>query len=433
MARGADARRAQVVEFWRTVEMFSPQKVERVSRERLVFGVRPGQPMPWDPTHELARRKLRPNQTWRHVVYLGIYRLDAMFEVLSRVFAPDEDSYDERPAGESATAAFMVGDDGHAVVDSEVLSSCTWATGRVLRNGRSGRDWLPEFTAAAADFAEVLRDLVTDDLVSGQDDMPRQQQVMRVLDGADLDGCLAAAVAAAGVGAALSCAEIRISSRIVAKRAENPSGHDFLNSFIMADLAQVKERTAIGDIGAALRAYLRPEAEIATAGRVDVRDGVDLSSTDPSAVPAGRWPSYPGHALALNQQLAVSTAIRMTGSGVLGVNGPPGTGKTTMLRDLIAALVVERAERLAALPDPAKAFTGKQLRWSTGQRNRVVSVWQPELTGFEMVVASTNNGAVQNVTDEIPATDAIDESWRTHAAAVDYFPPDRQRPTRSGT
>lgn len=406
--------------------MFSPQSVQKVSRERLVFAIRPGEPLPWEPGHELARRKLRSNQTWRHVVYLGIYRLDKVFEILSRVFAPDQESFDERPAGESAIAAFVVGADGRALPDSAVLSSCAWATGQVLRKGRSRRDWLSGFDEAATAFGEKWRDLVTADLTVPQDDAPSQQvQLPNVLDGADLDECLAAAMAAAGIGAALPCPEIRISSQLVASRtADNAGGHEFLNSFIMSDLGQVAGRAAKGDIGAALREYLRPAAETRTAGRVDVRAqiGAVLAATSPDAVPAGRWPSHPEHALALNQQLAVSRAMRMTDTGILGVNGPPGTGKTTMLRDLIAALVVERARRLAALSDPKQAFTGRQLRWKTGQRTRVVSTWRPELTGFEMVVASANNGAVQNVTDEIPAADAIDESWRQPATAVDYFP-----------
>lgn len=46
MAGREHARRAEVLEFWRTVEMFSPQKVDKVDREQLVFAVRAGQPLP---------------------------------------------------------------------------------------------------------------------------------------------------------------------------------------------------------------------------------------------------------------------------------------------------------------------------------------------------------------------------------------------------
>lgn len=73
-----------------------------------------------------------------------------------------------------------------------------------------------------------------------------------------------------------------------------------------------------------------------------------------------------------------------------------------MLCDLVAALVVERARRLAELTDPRKAFTGKSGHWKSGDYTRTVHLWKSEFTGFEMVVASANNGAVENVTNEIP-------------------------------
>ncbi len=416
LSLGSNVGQAEVVRFWRTMEMFSPPGVDKVDREKLVFAMRPGEPLPWEPEHELASRKLRETQSWQHVVYLGIYRLENIFDILSHTFAHDRESFDERPLGESALAAFEVGEDGRALIGSAVLSSCAWATEQVRRNRNSKQDWLAGFTKAAEAFSEVWQDLVT---VNQNDAL-----TPRALNKSDLDQCLAVAAAIAAAGLKLPCTDIRISSRVVAKRtADKPSGHDFLNSFIMGDLDVVAEQVAANNYGKALEAYLRPEAQIATSRRVDVRDDMDtvLAATAPHTVPEGRWPSNTDHPLALNQQLAVNTAVRMPDAGILGVNGPPGTGKTTMLRDLVAALVVERARRLSGLSEPSKAFTGN-LRWKTGKHTRIVNVWRGDLTGFEMVVASANNGAVQNVTDEIPAASAIDNSWRKRAVAIDYFP-----------
>src|SRR5262249_16955053 len=156
-------------------------------------------------------------------------------DVLLRVFAPDADGYDERPAGEAALAALVVGADGRALLDSAVLSSCAWATGQVLRKGRGGRDWLPAFEGAAAHFSAAVRALVAEERPAPQEDAP-PQPISRVIEHADLHECLAAAVAAAGSGGALSGAEIRISSHIVARRkADTVSGHEVLNSLIMGD------------------------------------------------------------------------------------------------------------------------------------------------------------------------------------------------------
>ena len=44
-------------------------------------------------------------------------------------------------------------------------------------------------------------------------------------------------------------------------------------------------------------------------------------------------------------------------AGLFSVNGPPGTGKTTLLRDIVAEVVVNRAIVMSAFDKPADAFT----------------------------------------------------------------------------
>lgn len=118
----------------------------------------------------------------------------------------------------------------------------------------------------------------------------------------------------------------------------------------------------------------------------------------PRKMPAAAWPTPEAHSPSVLQQAAVSLALRGGDqTRLLAVNGPPGTGKTTLLRDIVAGLIVDRAKVMAEFDTPAQAFAKRP----DGRRI------DPRLRGFEIVVASTNNKAVENVSAALPERGAI--------------------------
>lgn len=414
-----------ILHYWWMLEMFSPQKLPKRTPlstrpvDERVVSWKPADPLPWEALAPPKPWKGRP-RVWQHSVYLGLYDLEVTYERLQRVFGVDTNAYDERPPGKSACAAFMVNSQGRYMPTTSVLSSALWAVAKIEQAGPRRVVVLDGFPQAAAGFSDAVDDYEGKRREAAGEDRPPAQDACSMQEILSIAHRWANVTGVPGLATSL----FLIKSRAILASEETVPDNDFLNSFYLDGLAAVRADIAsTRSVGAALDAYLTPDRTI------DVRAQVDVIAS-PHAVdagvvidrlPAGRWPSEPKHGLALSQQFAVNQAINELAPthGLMGVNGPPGTGKTTMLRDILAGNVVARASLLAKLKRPNDAFTGVVHEWTDkdGWR-RTVPKLRPELIGFEMVVASANNRAVENVTVEIPACEAIAGQWR---GGADYF------------
>lgn len=279
--------------------------------------------------------------------------------------------------------------------------------------------------AVAGTFAEKLLTLPKKKGPAQASDEAGPRKPRFVLTASALHEFSAELAAALGVTDVLAPRGIRVQcTKISVKGSAEASDQTFLNSFIADDLAKIERAVRRDDIGPGLRSYLESWSSTRS-DRVDVRQSPQavINGVEPPALPTGRWPGAVTRPLVLSQQFAVDRIMAELGSaaGVFAVNGPPGTGKTTLLRDVIAAIVVGRARALANLATPADGFTGEVGRVQISDRYSVaVRAPVPALTGAEILVATAGNTAAANVTAEIPGLGAVSGA-ETDAIEADYF------------
>lgn len=216
--------------------------------------------------------------------------------------------------------------------------------------------------------------------------------------------------------------ETYIIAREVPKDAEPDTS--FLNSFYLDDLnLLIPQREE--DNGRAFQRYI--SLKVSEQEREDLIANRDYlyQSIDPGVMPMGRWPANIAHGLYTAQLGAVSTAMDglKNGTGIKGINGPPGTGKTTLLLDIIAEIVVARAMKLME-DGPDELFSRFNKIEKENGFSGYFDLKSNLLHDYGIVVASNNNAAVENITKTLPSTEKIDKNTFKE---VNYFSECAQR------
>lgn len=125
--------------------------------------------------------------------------------------------------------------------------------------------------------------------------------------------------------------------------------------------------------------------------------------TLPKNMPIGKWPSK------YNPSLMQATAINICTSkdyspNIFSVNGPPGTGKTTLLKEIIADTIVKKAKIIADLNSTDLEVIKTN---TTESYYRNYYKIPDELKKLGIIVASNNNSAVENISKDLPKAEDV--------------------------
>ncbi|NLR78395.1 DEAD/DEAH box helicase [Chitinophaga eiseniae] len=398
-------KQQNILKFWRDIEIFNLPDVKKdfkfISDE---------DPLSWYNDRAAARQ----DYTWQHTLLFGYIPkkqvIDCIYERL-KTNAPEAD-YEQPVTGYTCLAALTLDENG--CPDQQSYLPAAYIFGLRCLKEKEGLANVKELLNTAMLEFELRYDLPP--VSEEPDEDAGGKQKKRKGPQVNWAGIRKEITYLAGLcDWVQGPIKLRIFSQEMHKDAQPDT--NFLNSFYLEDLDKLLENP--GYFNNSLSQYL--QTDIHTGHRQDLINEREylVNWVHPKLMSPGRWPSPVQYGMYTAQLGAVNSILALQPKeGIQGVNGPPGTGKTTLLKDVVADIIVSRAQKMLSC-DVADLFGAyKKITREDGYVWHTYTINPKIAGGTGIVVASNNNSAIENITKELPAATAID---RTVFSAADHF------------
>lgn len=375
----------KILEAWIMVEHLSEGDISVKDKDILTLDDLQGQDFYSLFLHEIEKRKLNPKQKGGIVVYFDVFSFQEVVSIL-------REQYGLKPTDEEINIGNKFSFALYFDMNFDFIQDMTFFTESAYIRYYKKVPHEEEFREFEDDFKkQISQDFDETSKAPEKFNAAMQKEILRY--GIDIKNC-----------------RIQILKNIETEATN-------LHSFFIDDLEKAKKIRTNN-----LNAYLYGNEE----GRVNLdskknsvnfHPGAFEQILQPKNYPLGRFPSNTTYALSLMQQIAVNLSIGFDNHQMRSVNGPPGTGKTTLLKDIFAQLVVQQAYDIAKLSDHCIKGTEETIYFGHASIGEIPT----NINENNIVVASSNNGAVQNIVNELPLSKEIDKALIGELKQADYF------------
>ncbi|RMZ59110.1 hypothetical protein D1632_12605 [Chryseobacterium nematophagum] len=395
-----------VLNFWRNVEVFNLPQFNKDS-----YPLLENSPLTW----LQGLRPARKNYVWQYTLFFGkleqktvIENIDALLEVKN--VRPD---WEQQITGHTCLAALLLDEEGRPDERSYVLASYIVGM-QVLKQNKNCEEVSSLLNIVQGDFElrYNIPPIPENKNEEGEKPVRKGKIVTWELLHQELN-YLQEQIKAWN--------EKPIEIFLLAKEVYKKSKPEvnFLNSFYLDDLNYLCSLDS-KNYNTSLQEYLNLKVNEGQRKDFLLDREHFFNAINPKNIPAGKWLSSPSYSLYTAQAAAVNNLFASfeESDGIKGINGPPGTGKTTLLLDVVAEVVVKRAMQIMKLScDNLFYKKYEKIEKDEGFAGYFL-LHESLINQYGIVVASNNNTAVENITKELPSVKKIDTEAFPHAA---YF------------